>query len=81
VTALSTGQIVEVFDGGWLPLDEGSPQGRVIVTRHPAPAPGKKISGGKRVGEWVNALLLTTLPLEGFLLEDASSLVSWAGSL
>lgn len=81
VTALSTGEVVELFDGGWLPLDEGLPQVRVIVTRHAAPAPGKKITVGKRVGEWVYELFMTTLPVEGFLVEDAPSLVSWTWSL
>jgi hypothetical protein len=31
----------------------------------------KKITVGKRVGEWVYELFLTTLPVEGFLVEDA----------
>jgi hypothetical protein len=32
-----------------------------IVARHPAPAPGQDIPVGKRVGEWVYELFLTTL--------------------
>ena len=49
VTALNTGQVVELFDGGWLPLDEGLPQVRVIIARHAAPPPGKKVRVGKAV--------------------------------
>ena len=71
VTALNTGEVVALFDGGWLPLDEGLPQVRVIVARHAAPPPGKKVTVGKRVGEWVYELFITTLPVDGFLVEDA----------
>jgi hypothetical protein len=49
VAALNTGEVVELFDGGWLPLDEGLPQVRVMVARHAAPPPGKKIAVGKAV--------------------------------
>ena len=49
VTALNTGEVVELFDGGWLHLDEGLPQVRVIVARHAAPAPGRKVRVGKAV--------------------------------
>jgi hypothetical protein len=80
VTALNTGQVVELFDGGWLPLEEGLPQVRVIVTRHAAPAPGKKVTVGKRVGEWVYELFITTLPVEGFLVEDALDLYHGRGA-
>jgi hypothetical protein len=37
VIRLNTGEVVELFDGGWLPLGEGLPRVRVIVARHPAP--------------------------------------------
>ncbi len=47
VTALNTGQVVGLFDGGWLALDEGLPQVRVIVTRHADPAADKKVTVGK----------------------------------
>src|SRR6266496_3696496 len=49
VTRMNTGEVIELFDGGWLPLDEGLPAARVIVPRHRAPAPGKQITVGKRV--------------------------------
>jgi hypothetical protein len=80
VTALNTGEIVELFDGGWLDLDEGLPQVRVIVARHAAPPPGKKITVGKRVGDWVYELFITTLPVEGFLVEDALDLYHGRGA-
>jgi hypothetical protein len=81
VTASSTGEVVELFDGGWLPLGAGPPQVRVIIARHAAPPSGKKITVGKRIEEWVYELFITTLPAEGFLVEDAPSLVSWAWCL
>src|SRR2546421_3937741 len=49
VTRMNTGEVVELFEGGWLELGEGLPHARVIVARHPAPPAGKKVSVGKRV--------------------------------
>src|SRR6266487_6670942 len=43
VTRVNSDEVVELFDGGWLQLDEGLPQTRIIVARHRAPAPDKKI--------------------------------------
>jgi hypothetical protein len=63
----NTGEVVELFDGGGIPLDESSPQVRVIVARHAAPPPGKKVTVGKRVGEWVYELFMTTLPINGVI--------------
>src|SRR5215472_9654969 len=80
VTALNTGQVVELFDGGWLALDEGFPQVRVIVARHAAPPPGKKVRVGKRVGEWVYELFITTLPVDSFLVEDVLDLYHGRGA-
>jgi hypothetical protein len=80
VTALNTGVVVELFDGGWLPLDEGLPQVRVIVARHAAPPPGRKVRVGKRVGEWVYELFITTLPVDGFLVEDVLDLYHGRGA-
>jgi hypothetical protein len=67
---MNSGQIIEVVDGGWLELGEGLPPLRVMLARHPAPLAGQDIAGGKRVGEWVYELFLTTLATDGFLLED-----------
>lgn len=82
VTALTTGQVVELFDGGWLHLDreEELPKVRVIVARHAAPPPDKKVRVGKRVGEWVYELFLTTLPPDGFLVEDVLDLYHGRGA-
>ncbi|GHO77952.1 hypothetical protein KSD_57230 [Ktedonobacter sp. SOSP1-85] len=80
VTATNIGDVVELFDGGWLPLDEGAPQVRVIVARHAAPPPDKKVTVGKRVSEWVYELFITTLPIEGFLVEDAFDLYHGRGA-
>jgi hypothetical protein len=80
MTALNTGQVVELFDGGWLHLDEGLPQVRVIVARHAAPPPSRKVTVGKRVGKWVYELFITTLPVEGFLVEDVLDLYHGRGA-
>jgi hypothetical protein len=77
---MNTGQIVELFDGGWLELDEGLPQARVIVARHPPPPPGKQVAVGKRVGEWVYELFITTLSADGFLVEDVLDLSHGRGA-
>src|SRR5713226_5784226 len=80
VTRMNSGEVVELFDGGWLPLDEGLPQARVIVARHPAPPPHKLVKVGKRVGEWVYELFITTLDADGFLAEDILDLYHGRGA-
>jgi hypothetical protein len=67
---VNSDEVVELFDGGWLQVDEGLSPTRVIVARHLAPEPGKPIAVGKRVGEWVYELFITTLDADGFLVED-----------
>ena len=66
----NSGEIVELFAGGWLELEEGLPHVRVLVARHPAPLADKDIAVGKRGGDWVYEVFLTTLPADGFLVED-----------
>ena len=80
MTRPNSGQVVEVFDGGWLELDEGLSPVRVIVARHPAPPPGQDIPVGKRVGEWVSELFITMLGAEGFLVEDVLDLYQGRGA-
>jgi hypothetical protein len=80
VTASTTGEIIDLFEGGWLELGAGLPQARVIVARHPAPAEGKKVTVGKRVGEWVYELFITTLSADGFLVEDVLDLYHGRGA-
>jgi hypothetical protein len=82
VTARNTGKVIELFDGRWLhlDLDEGSPKVRVIGARHAAPPSGKKVTVGKRLGEWVYELFMTTLPVDGFLVEDAWDLYQSRGA-
>ncbi len=77
---MTSGEVVELFDGGWLPLDEGLPAARVIVARHPAPPSGKLVKVGKRVGEWVYELFFTTLDAHGFLAEDILDLYHGRGA-
>jgi len=80
VSRVNTGEVVELFDGGWLPLDEGLPLVRVIVARHPVPPPGKSVKVGKRIGEWVYELFLTDLAADGFLAEDILDLYHGRGA-
>jgi len=79
VTRVNSDEVVELFDGGWLQLDEALPQTRVIVARHYAPAPGKRVAVGKCIGEWVYEVFITTLPIEGFLVEDVLDLYHGRG--
>jgi hypothetical protein len=80
VTRMNTGEVIELFDGGWLPLDDGLPAARVIVARHRAPAPGKPVTVGKRIGEWVYELFITTLGEDRFLVEDVLDLSHGRGA-
>jgi len=61
-------------------MDEGLPQARVIVARHRVPPKGKLIKVGKRIGEWVYELFITTLPVNGFLVEDVLDLYHGRGA-
>jgi hypothetical protein len=80
VTRTNTGEVVELFEGGWLALGEGLPQARVIVVRHRAPAKGKPVRVGKRIDEWVYELFITTLPIDGFLVEEVLDLYHGRGA-
>src|SRR3989440_4573239 len=77
---MNSGVVVELFEGGWLELGEDLSPVRVIVARHSAPPPGKGIPAGKRVGEWVYELFITTLDAEGFLVEDVLDLYHGRGA-
>ena len=80
VTRVNSDEVVELLDGGWLQLDEGLSQTRIIVARHRAPAPGKRVSVGKCIGEWVYEVFITTLPIDGFLVEDVLDLYHGRGA-
>ena len=47
---MNTGEVVELFDGGWLELGEGLLHVRVIVARHPAPPKGEGHCGRQTGG-------------------------------
>ncbi len=80
VTRRNSGQVVELFEGGWLHLGEGLSPVRVIVARHRAPPPEKDIAVGKRIGEWVYELFITMLGADGFLVEDVLDLYQGRGA-
>jgi hypothetical protein len=77
---MNSGQCVEVFDGGWLKLDEDLSPVRVIVARHPAPPAGQDIPVSKRIGEWVYEVFITMLSTDGFLVEDVLDLYQGRGA-
>jgi hypothetical protein len=60
-------------------LNGNVPQTRVIVARHLAPTSGKRVSVGKCSGEWVYEIFITTLPSDGFLVEDVLDLYHGRG--
>jgi hypothetical protein len=64
---VNSAEVLELFDGGWLQMGEGVHQARVIVARHQAPEPGKPVTVGKRIGEWIYELFITTVDADGFL--------------
>ena len=80
MTRVTTGEIIDLFDGDWLPLGEGLPRVRVIVARHLAPPAGKSVTVGKRLDEWVYELFLTDLDADGFLAEDILDLYHGRGA-
>jgi hypothetical protein len=63
-----------------LSLDEGIAPTRVIVARDRAPEAGKRISVGKCLDEWVYEVFITTLPSDGFLVEDILDLYHGRGA-
>ena len=80
MTRINSGVVVELFEGGWVELGEGLSPVRVMVARHPAPAAGQEIPVGKRVGEWVYELYVTTLGSDNFLVEDVLDLYHGRGA-
>jgi len=80
VTRVNSDEVVELFDGGWLQLDAGVSQTRVIVARHHLPTSSKRVSVGKCIGEWVYELFITTLPVDGFLVEEVLDLYHGRGA-
>ena len=61
-------------------MGEGVHQARVIVARHQAPEPGKPVTVGKRIDEWVYELFITTVDADGFLVEDVLDLYHGRGA-
>ena len=47
VTRVNSDEVVELFDGGWLQLDEGLSQTRIVVARHRAASARETHSGGE----------------------------------
>jgi hypothetical protein len=75
-----TGVVTDLFEGGWLSLEDGGPLVRIIVTRTPAPTSKKKLSVGKRIGDSVYSLYVSVLPQDGFAPQDILDLYHGRGS-
>jgi hypothetical protein len=80
MTRINSGVVVELFEGGWVELGEGLSPVRVTVARHPAPPAGREIPVGKRIGDWVYELFITTLGTDNFLVEDVLDLYQGRGA-
>ena len=76
----NTAEVLELFEGGWLMLGEELPSARVIVTRYLAGSPDCTVKVGKRVGEWIYELFITTLDGESFLVQDVVDLYHGRGA-
>ncbi len=78
---MNTGEVVELFEGGWLERGEGllTSCARLWLAI-PLLLKAKDIAVGKRVGEWVYELFFTTLPTDGFLVEDVLDLYHGRGA-
>lgn len=50
------------------------------MARHHLPASSKRVSVGKCIGEWVYELFITTLPIDGFLVEEVLDLYHGRGA-
>lgn len=80
VTSRNTGQVIDLFDAGWLALGEDLPEARVIVARHPVPLAKKAVTVGKCVDGWVYELFMCNLESERFLVEDVLDLYHGRGA-
>jgi len=70
VTHTNSGVVYDLFDGGWLWIDEVLPRCRVIVARRAAPPAPQAVTVGKRVGDMVYELFMTTTEDDAFLAQD-----------
>lgn len=70
----------EVFEGGVILLEAVGLSCRVIITRRPVPPDSKPVGVGKRMGEWVYELFLTSLPLPALLTVDVLTLYHQRGA-
>jgi hypothetical protein len=61
-------------------LAEELPPVRVMVTRYLAPSADSTVKVGKRVGEWMYELFMTTRDADGFLCEDVVNLYHGRGA-
>lgn len=84
VTTPESGVTLELFDLLGVPLSPSLPtqavqRCRVLLTRRRWE--GEVVTVGKRMGEWVYELFVTTLPPEGFLAADLLDLYHGRGAL
>ncbi len=80
VTHTNSGVVYDLFDGGWLWIDEVLPRCRVIVARRAAPPAPQAVTVGKRVGDMVYELFMTTTEDDAFLAQDIVELYHGRGA-
>jgi hypothetical protein len=61
-------------------LDEALPRCRVIVARRAVPPPPQAVTVGKRVGDLVYELVMTTTEDDAFLVQDIVELYDGRGA-
>jgi len=79
MTLADSGVVYELFDGGWLWLDE-SLRSRVVIARRAAPPPPQTVTVGKRIGDMVYELFFTTTEDDAFLVQDIVELYHGRGA-
>lgn len=72
------GEVIALFDGRWMYLDEGMLLARVIVACRRAVL-GKPMILLTVIGEWIDKLFVTTLDANSFLAEDVLDLSHGSG--
>jgi hypothetical protein len=79
MTLADSGIVYDLFDGGWLWLEEGL-RCRVVIARRAAPPAPQTVTVGKRVGDMVYELFLTTTDDDAFLVQDIVDLSHGRGA-
>src|SRR5512135_1613612 len=80
ITLADSGLVYELFDGGWLWVEDAQLRCRVVIARRAAPPPPQTVTVGKRVGDVVYELFFTTTEDDAFLVQDIVDLSQGRGA-